>query len=85
MVLLYRLFDYLPLVILIEGKIFCVHGGLSPFISVIEQIRLIKRKMEPDDQEADEPDPGDKNPFFSSTHDYDCTIGKYRTKKKYYA
>ena len=40
------LFDYLPLAALIEGKIFCVHGGLSPYISTIEQIRLINRKME---------------------------------------
>ena len=40
------LFDYLPLAALVEGKIFCVHGGLSPYISTIEQIRLINRKME---------------------------------------
>jgi len=31
---------------IIEGKIFCVHGGLSPNISTIDQIRLINRKME---------------------------------------
>ena len=32
---------------LIEGKIFCVHGGLSPFYPVIDLIRLTPRKMEP--------------------------------------
>ena len=41
-----EVFDYLPLVGLIEGKIFCVHGGLSPFLPFIEQIRQIPRRKE---------------------------------------
>ena len=40
------LFDYLPISAIIENKIFCVHGGLSPFISTVDQIRLINRKCE---------------------------------------
>ena len=39
-------FDYLPIAAIIEGKIFCVHGGLSPKISFIDQIRLINRLQE---------------------------------------
>ncbi|KAI8024629.1 Serine/threonine-protein phosphatase PP-X isozyme 2 [Camellia lanceoleosa] len=31
---------------LIENKIFCVHGGLSPSISTLDQIRTIDRKQE---------------------------------------
>ena len=33
------LFDYLPLAALVEGQSFCIHGGLSPYISTVEQIR----------------------------------------------
>lgn len=40
------LFDYLPLGALIEGKIFCIHGGLSPNVSTVDQMRLLNRKME---------------------------------------
>ena len=41
-----ELFDFLPIAAIIEGKIFCVHGGLSPLISYIDQIRLINRQQE---------------------------------------
>ncbi|GMM48954.1 hypothetical protein DAPK24_055520 [Pichia kluyveri] len=37
------LFDYLPLVAVIENSIMCVHGGLSPMISKINEIRCIDR------------------------------------------
>ena len=40
------LFDYLTLGALIEGKILCIHGGLSPDLKTIDQIRTIDRKME---------------------------------------
>lgn len=41
-----EVFDYLSLSAIIDGKVFCVHGGLSPSISTIDQIRLIDRKQE---------------------------------------
>ena len=41
-----ELFDYLALAAIIDERIFCVHGGLSPHISHIDDIRQIDRKQE---------------------------------------
>uniref|UniRef100_A0A8C5RR90 Serine/threonine-protein phosphatase n=1 Tax=Laticauda laticaudata TaxID=8630 RepID=A0A8C5RR90_LATLA len=41
-----EIFDYLSLSAIIDGKIFCVHGGLSPSIQTLDQIRTIDRKQE---------------------------------------
>ncbi|XP_039038063.1 phytochrome-associated serine/threonine-protein phosphatase 3-like [Hibiscus syriacus] len=39
-------FDYLTLSAIIDGTVLCVHGGLSPDIRTIDQIRLIDRNCE---------------------------------------
>lgn len=41
-----EIFDYLSLSALIADRIFCVHGGLSPSISTLDEIRVIDRKQE---------------------------------------
>mgnify|MGYP006414695293 FL=1 len=41
-----EIFDYLSLSAIIEEKIFCVHGGLSPSLNTLDQIRVIDRKQE---------------------------------------
>lgn len=41
-----EIFDYLGLSALIDDTIFAVHGGLSPAISTLDEIRLIDRKQE---------------------------------------
>jgi hypothetical protein len=40
------IFDYLSLSALIDSRVFCVHGGLSPSITTLDQIRAIDRKQE---------------------------------------
>jgi len=39
-----ELFDYLPLSALVEGKIFALHGGLSPSLDTLDSIRAFERK-----------------------------------------
>merc|ERR1711937_84170 len=41
-----EVFDYLTLSATVENSIFCVHGGLSPEIKLLDQIRTIQRVQE---------------------------------------
>ena len=41
-----EIFDYLPISAIIDQKIFCIHGGLSPTIDTIDEIKNIDRKQE---------------------------------------
>ena len=40
------MFNYMPVAALIDDKIFCVHGGLSPDLNNIEDILKINRPTE---------------------------------------
>jgi protein phosphatase len=42
-----KVFDVLPLGALIEEKIFCVHGGLGPNVTHVNDIVDIKRPVSP--------------------------------------
>ena len=41
-----EVFDYLTIAALIDGVLLCVHGGLSPDIRTLDQIRTIDRRQE---------------------------------------
>jgi len=40
------LFDYFPLSALVDGQIFVLHGGLSPSVDTIDDIRMLDRRQE---------------------------------------
>ena len=40
------LFDYLPLTALVENQVFCLHGGLSPTLDTLDNIRALDRIQE---------------------------------------
>ena len=40
------LFDFLPLTAVVEGQIFGTHGGLSPNITTLDDIRKLDRFQE---------------------------------------
>jgi len=44
--LINKVFDMLPLCAVIGSRVFCVHGGLSPIVSSVEQIQRLERKRE---------------------------------------
>ena len=41
-----ELFDLLQLAAIIDNKLFCIHGGLSPQLKKIEEINILDRKKE---------------------------------------
>lgn len=34
-----EVFDYLALAAIVDGSVFCVHGGLSPNVNLIDHVR----------------------------------------------
>jgi serine/threonine-protein phosphatase 2A catalytic subunit len=41
-----KMFDYIPLTAIIEGQMFCMHGGLSPSAKTLDEIRALPRVQE---------------------------------------
>lgn len=41
-----QVFDYLTIAAIVDGQILCVHGGLSPEVRTLDQIRTIQRNQE---------------------------------------
>ena len=41
-----QVFDFMTLGAIVDGKVLCVHGGLSPEIRTLDQIRVVARAQE---------------------------------------
>ena len=41
-----ELFDYLNIAAIVDNKVLCIHGGLSPEVKTLDQVRVIDRKVE---------------------------------------
>eukprot|EP01136_Pigoraptor_vietnamica_P040893 Opistho-1_new@1183 len=41
-----KVFDYLTVAAVVDGRVLCVHGGLSPEVRTLDQIRTIERDQE---------------------------------------
>lgn len=41
-----QVFDFLTIAAIIDGEILCIHGGLSPEVRMLDQIRVISRAQE---------------------------------------
>ena len=39
-------FNYMPLCAIIDNKVFCVHGGISPLLKTVQDIALVKKPLE---------------------------------------
>ncbi|KHJ80773.1 hypothetical protein OESDEN_19548, partial [Oesophagostomum dentatum] len=65
-------FNCLPIAALIDEKIFCCHGGLSPDLQNMEQIRRVMRP-------TDVPDTGSigSKKGYAMQYDHDC---KFQSK-----
>ncbi|KAK9447500.1 Metallo-dependent phosphatase-like protein [Limtongia smithiae] len=80
------MFDYLTLSVVIDNQIFCIHGGLSPNVHSIDQIKVVDRFREipHEGPMADlvwsDPDP-EKEEFGISTRGAGYTFGAEIVRK----
>lgn len=70
-----RAFDFISLSAVICCKVFCVHGGLSPSISAVDEINEIKKDPLPSASDLVWSDPGETNGWEESPRGSDFLFG----------
>ena len=65
------LFDCLPLAAVVNGEHLCMHGGISPYVTSLDLIVNVDRKMEPPDEDCLISDLLWADPAFGDLNDYD--------------
>ena len=79
------LFDYFPITALIEGRVFALHGGLSPSLDSLNQVRKLDRVREIPHEgiycDMMWSDPDDRNGFGVSSRGAGYTFGRDVTAK----
>ncbi|KAJ5068436.1 serine/threonine-protein phosphatase pp2a-4 catalytic subunit [Anaeramoeba ignava] len=78
-----ELFDFLPIGALIDQEIFCIHGGLSPALKTIDQLKKLDRFQEIPNEglmcDLMWSDPDDRNGWGISPRGAGFTFGKDNT------
>ncbi len=41
-----EVFNFLPLAAIVDNQMFCVHGGLSPAVKKLDEVRQLNRKVD---------------------------------------
>jgi diadenosine tetraphosphatase ApaH/serine/threonine PP2A family protein phosphatase len=75
-------FDWLPIAAVVANRVFCVHGGLSPSVTFIEQISTIRRNREIDCFDSDSSSALDAHAMIDLTWSDPEEVARYQPNRR---